>query len=93
MLLLYNGLHGKGIVRDVIMGKPTNAVIDTAAIITLTNESLIPYNLQAMIKLIKLKGIGSEIMHGRLVKGVAFEISHIYVSLDCCTVPLDKDMI
>lgn len=46
-----------------------------------------------MIKLIKLKGIGSEIIHAKLIKGVTFEIGNLHVSLDCCAVPIDDKMI
>lgn len=51
MLFQYNEIQE----NDVIMwGEPLNAVIDTAAMITLINKSLIPDNQLAMIKLIKL---------------------------------------
>lgn len=45
---------GRSIKLDVIMegGKPINAIIDTAAMITLINESLIPDNQLAMNELI-----------------------------------------
>lgn len=32
-------------------------------------------------------------MHGRLITEVAFEISNLNVSWDCCTVPIDDEMI
>lgn len=74
-------------------GKLINAIIDTAAMITLINESLIPDNQLAMNELIKLKGIGSQIVHGRLMKEVAFAIGNFRVSWDCCAVPIDVEMI
>lgn len=61
--------------------------------IILTHESLNPDNQLAMIKLIKLKRIGSKIMDGRLIEGVAFEIGNLLVSLDCCSVPIDNELI
>lgn len=74
-------------------GKPISAIIDTAAMITLINESLIPDNQLATNELIKLKGIGSQILHGRLIKGVAFAVGNLHVSWDCCAVPIDDEMI
>lgn len=46
-----------------------------------------------MIKLIKLKGIGSENMPGRLIKGVAFEFGNRHVSWDYCALPIYVAMI
>uniref|UniRef100_K1Q1J5 Uncharacterized protein n=1 Tax=Magallana gigas TaxID=29159 RepID=K1Q1J5_MAGGI len=61
--------------------------------ITLINESLIPDNQLATNELITLKGKGSNIMHGRLIKGVAFAIGNLHVSWNCCAVPIDDEMI
>lgn len=46
-----------------------------------------------MNELIKLKGIGSQIVHGRLIKGVAFAIGNLRVCWDCCAVLIDDEMI
>uniref|UniRef100_A0A8W8IJN6 Peptidase A2 domain-containing protein n=1 Tax=Magallana gigas TaxID=29159 RepID=A0A8W8IJN6_MAGGI len=87
MLLLYDGLQ-----ISPWRGKPISAIIDTAAMITLINESIIPDNQLATNEL-KLKGIGSQILHGRLIKGVAFAVGNLHISWDCCAVPIDDEMI
>lgn len=74
-------------------GGAINATIDTAAMITLIKESLIPDNQQVMNDLVQLKGIESQIMHGRLIKGVVFAVGNLQVSWDCCAIPVDDEMI
>lgn len=74
-------------------GTPISSILDTASTITLINESLIPDNQLATNELIKLKGIGSQILHGRLIKGVGFAVGNLHVSWDCCTVQIDGEMI
>lgn len=74
------------------VGEPTIAIIDTAAMKNPTNENFIPDYKLVMIQLIKWNGIGSEILHGWLIKGVASEIN-VNVSWDCCFLPIDDEMI
>jgi hypothetical protein len=69
---------GKSIKLDVVLkGKRLNAVIDTAAIITLINERFIAPHKLVSAELIKLEGLGSQIVHGRLLKDICFETGHL----------------
>jgi hypothetical protein len=85
---------GKSIKLDVVLkGKRLNAVIDTAAMITLINERFIAPHKLVSAELIKLKGLGSQIVHSRLLKDIGFEIGPLHVSWDCCAVPMEDEMI
>jgi hypothetical protein len=64
---------GKNIKLDVVLkGKRLNAVIDTAAIITLINDRFIAPHRLVSAELIKLKGSGSQTVHGRLLTDICF---------------------
>jgi hypothetical protein len=87
---------GESIKLEVVLkGKRLNAVIDTVAMITLINERFIAPHKLVSTELIKLEGLGSQIVHGRLLKDICFEIGHlnILVSWDCCAVLLEDEMI
>lgn len=61
--------------------------------ITLTNECANPHNQIVTVEPIKSKGLGPQIVHGRLLRNVTLETDTLHVPWDCCAVLMEDEMI
>ena len=71
------------IVKGTLNDQSVNMIVDTAAMITLVNEKLMP----------TLRGLKDQPVNGTIACETLLEINGIKVQWDACVVPLDDDAI
>ena len=71
---------------------PVNMIVDTAAMITLVNEKLMPGNIQHA-EIVTLRGLGDQDVIGKIVENNLLDIDGIKIPWDVCVVPLPDDII
>ena len=80
---------GKNLLTNAFL----KVVVDTAAMSTLVNEKLICGEEHGDEGLVKLRGLGKQLVYGRIVKNVHIKIGNQTITWDVCTAPLLDDVI
>jgi hypothetical protein len=85
---------GKHLLMNAFLNDiPVKVVVDTAAMITLVNEKLICGEEHGDEGLVMLRGLGEQLVYGRIVKNVHIKIGSQTITWDVCTAPLRDDLI
>ena len=85
---------GKHLLMNAFLNDiPVKVVVDTAAMITLVNEKLICGEEHGDEGLVKLRGLGEQLVYGRIVKNVHIKIGSQTITWDVRTAPLRDDLI
>ena len=80
------------VVKGRFHDKPVNMIVDTAAMITLVNEKLLPDNVQPA-EIVTLRGLGEQDVSGKIVKDTLLDIGGMKLLWNVCVVPLPDDII
>ena len=80
------------IVKGTLNDQSVNMIVETAAMITLVNEKLMPADFNCA-ETVTLRGLGDQHVIGRIACETLLEINGIKVHWDVCVVPLDDDAI
>ncbi|CAC5376680.1 unnamed protein product [Mytilus coruscus] len=67
-------------------------IVDTAAMITLVNEKLIPADNEDS-ETVMLRGLGEQLVTGKIIKNTSLNIDGVNIQWDVCKVPLTDDVI
>ncbi|CAC5381224.1 unnamed protein product [Mytilus coruscus] len=80
------------VVRDTIYDQNVSMIVDTAAMITLVNEKLIPADNEDS-ETITLGGWGEQLLTGKIIKNTSLDIDRVNIQWDVCKAPLTDDVI
>ncbi|CAC5386341.1 unnamed protein product [Mytilus coruscus] len=79
-------------VRGTIYDQIVSMIVDTAAIITLVNEKLIPADNEDS-ETVTLRGLGEQLVTGKIIKNTYLDIDRVNIQWDVCKPPLTDDVI
>ncbi|CAC5415444.1 unnamed protein product [Mytilus coruscus] len=68
------------------------SIVDTAAMITLVNEKLIPADNEDL-ETVTLRGLGEQLVIGKIIKNTSLDIDRVNIQWDVCKAPLTDDVI
>ena len=90
----YHHTSGKHLPMNAFLNDiPVKVVVNTATMITLVNEKLICGEEHGDERHVKLRGLGEQLVYGRIVKNVHIKIGSQTITWDVCTAPLRDDVI
>ncbi|CAC5397563.1 unnamed protein product [Mytilus coruscus] len=67
-------------------------IVDTAAMITLVNEKLIPEDIERS-ETVTLRGLGEQLVIGKIIRNTLLNIDWLEIRWDVCKAPLTDDVI
>ncbi|CAC5369559.1 unnamed protein product [Mytilus coruscus] len=79
-------------VRGTIYDQNVSMIVDTAAMITLVNEKLIPADNEES-ETVTLRGLGEQLVTGKILKNTSLDIDRVNIQWDVCKAPLTDDVI
>ncbi|CAC5389058.1 unnamed protein product [Mytilus coruscus] len=79
-------------VRGTIYDQNVSMIVDTAAMITLVNEKLIPADNEDS-ETVTLRGLGEQLVTGKIIKNTSLDIDRVNIQWDVCKAPLTDDVI
>ncbi|CAC5392095.1 unnamed protein product [Mytilus coruscus] len=79
-------------VRGTIYDQNVSMIRDTAAMITLVNEKLIPADNEDS-ETVTLRGLGEQLVTEKIIKNTSLDIDRVNIQWDVCKAPLTDDVI
>ncbi|CAC5401640.1 unnamed protein product [Mytilus coruscus] len=78
-------------VRGTTYDQKVSMIVDTAAMIILVNEKLIPGNEDS--ETVTLRGLGEQLVTGKIIKNTSLDIDRVNIQWDVCKAPLTDDVL